>query len=208
LHEAGLSVGHDLVEADERNAEGYFEERQIIQVNQAILNLAGVGPPFTSATREQILDAAQGVVDYMIAAAAEATPAWKDPRFCWTLEPWLGVLDGRPKIIVCLRSPAEVAASTMEYFGQVGDEARDAVFHVWRAQYGRLLEVIAAYKLDALCVPYDELQRDPVTAVTPLSKFVGCALDASLVRRDLRHHELPMPDEFRALDSRVRALGA
>ena len=30
LHHAGFSAGHDLIEADESNADGYFEERAVI----------------------------------------------------------------------------------------------------------------------------------------------------------------------------------
>lgn len=207
LHEAGLSVGHELIEPDEHNAEGYFEERQVVKINQAVLNAAGVGPPLSWATRQQIIDAAQEYTPYMVEQSAAATPAWKDPRFCWTLEPWLAVLDGRPRIIVCLRSPAEVAASTMRYFGQVGEEAARSVYHVWRVQYERLLEVIDAYGLDATSVEYGELHRNTAAAVTRLSAFVCRTLDPSLVRTDLRHHDLEMPDELRPLYERVRALG-
>ena len=110
LHQAGLNVGHDLVEPDEHNAEGYFEERQVIKINQAILHAAGLGPPFSFATRDQVLRASVEYRAYMIEQAALATPAWKDPRFCWTLEAWLPLFAHRPKVIVCLRSPAEVAA--------------------------------------------------------------------------------------------------
>lgn len=208
LHEAGLSVGHDLIAPDEHNAEGYFEERQVVRINQAILHAAGVGPPFSWATRQQIIDAAQEYVPYMVDQSAMATAAWKDPRFCWTLEPWLSVLDGRPRAIVCLRSPAEVAASTMRYFGQVGEEAERSVHHVWRVQYERLLEVIDAYGLVATAVNYGELHCDTASAVGRLSSFVGRPLDAALVRTDLRHHELEVPDELRALYERVRALGS
>jgi hypothetical protein len=206
LHEAGLAVGHNLIPPDEHNAEGYFEERPVIEANQAILNAAGVGPPFSSASREQIIEAAQPYTGYMVVAAQNATPAWKDPRFCWTLEPWLSVLDGRPRLIVCLRSPAEVAASTLRYFGQVGDEPARAVYHVWRAQYERLLEVIDAYGLASTVIEYAELHRDPAAAVGKLSSFTGRALDPSLVRTDLRHHEADMPDDLRPLYDRVLAL--
>jgi hypothetical protein len=143
----------------------------------------------------------------MVIAAQNATPAWKDPRFCWTLEPWLAVLDGRPSLIVCLRSPAEVAASTMAYFGQVGDEPRNAVYHVWRSQYERLLEIIDAYNLTATTVDYGELHRDPAAAVARLSSFVGRQLDPSLIRTDLRHHEVEIPPDLRPLYDRVLALG-
>lgn len=207
LHRAGLSVGHDLVEADEHNTEGYFEERQVIKINQAILHAAGLGPPFSFATREQVVAAADEYKSYMFEQAAIATPAWKDPRFCWTLEAWLPLFDAPPKVIVCLRSPAEVAASTMQYFGQVGDEARDAVYHVWRVQYERLLEVVAAYGLDALLVEYEDLLRAPAEVAVKLSSFVGTELDPSTLRTDLRHHSVPVPEDLTALYERVRALG-
>lgn len=208
LHGAGISVGNDLVEADEHNAEGYFEERQVITINQAILNAAAIGPPLSTATRHQVIDAAQEYVPYMVDQAALATPAWKDPRFCWTLEPWLGVFEGRPRIIVCLRSPAEVAASTMRYFGQDGDDPQDAVYHVWRVQYERLLEVADAYALESFTVDYSELHANTEAVVARLSSFVGRDLDPSSVRSDLRHHAVEVPNELRALYDLVLAMGA
>lgn len=208
LHRAGLAVGHDLVEADQHNAEGYFEERQVIKINQAILHGAGLGPPFSFATREQVTAAADAYKTYMLEQAAIATPAWKDPRFCWTLEAWLPVFVEQPRVIVCLRSPAEVAASTMEYFGQVGDDARDAVLHVWRVQYERLLEVVAEHQLKALSIEYRELLRAPNEIAAKLSYFVGAELDPSTLRTDLRHHSVSVPGELTALYQRVRALGS
>lgn len=207
LHEAGLSVGHDLIEPDEHNAEGYFEERMVIMINDAILKAAGVGEWFTTATREQIREAAAEYVEYMRDQVTVATPAWKDPRFSWTLEPWLGMLPEPPRIIVCLRSPAEVVASTLRYYAQAGEEAENAVKHVWRTQYERLLEVIGEYRLDAMCVEYAALQADPEAAVQPLARFVGRALDPRTVRRDLRHHAVPVSDDLVELYGRVRGLG-
>jgi hypothetical protein len=207
LHEAGLSVGHDLIEADEHNAQGYFEERMLIMINDAILKAAGVGEWFTTATRQQIRDAAVEYASYMRDLVKTATPAWKDPRLTWTLEPWLEMLPERPRIIVCLRSPAEVVASTLTYFAQGGDDAENAVKHVWRVQYERLLEIITEYGLDAMCVEYPALQADPAATVEPLERFVGRSLDVRTVRRDLRHHAAPIPDDLVDLYERVRGLG-
>ena len=208
LHEAGLSVGHDLIAPDEHNTQGYFEERMLIMINDAILKAAGVGEWFTTATREQIRDAATQYSDYMRDLVKTATPAWKDPRLSWTLEPWLEMLPERPRIIVCLRSPAEVVASTLTYFAQGGDDAESAVKHVWRVQYERLLEIIAEHGLDAICVEYPALQEDPEATVAPLAHFVGRALDVRSVRRDLRHHAVAVPDDLLELYERVRGLGA
>ncbi len=208
LHEAGLAAGNDLIEPDEHNAEGYFEERALIAINDAILETAGVGAWFTTATREQIRDAAAQHIDAMRELAATATPVWKDPRLSWTLEPWLDVLPERPRIIVCVRSPAEVVASTLTYYMLGGDEAERAVLHVWRAQNERLLDVIADCGLDAICIDYGDLQTDPEHAVEPLARFVGRPLDAGSVRQDLRHHTAAIPDDLADLYERVLALSA
>ena len=208
LHESGLSVGHDLIAPDEHNTQGYFEERMLIMINDAILKAAGVGEWFTTATRQQVRDAAKQYADYMRDLVKTATPAWKDPRLSWTLEPWLEMLPERPQIIVCLRSPAEVVASTLTYFAQGGDDAESAVKHVWRVQYERLLEIIAEYGLDAICVEYPALQADPERTAEPLARFVGRALDVRTVRRELRHHAVVVPDDLVELYERVRGLGA
>lgn len=179
----------------------------LIMINDAILKAAGIGAWFTTATRGKILDAALEYGDYMRDLLMTATPAWKDPRLSWTLEPWLAMLPEKPRIIVCLRSPAEVMASTLTYYAQGGVDAENAVKHVWRTQYERLLEVIVEYGLDAICVEYEALHADPERAVEPLSRFIGRALDARTVRRDLRHHAAAIPPELVALYERVRGLG-
>jgi len=207
LHEAGVTMGRDLIAADESNAEGYFEERAIVELNDVILRDAGLGPRFATASREVVLTAARLHGEAMRGLAAEATPGWKDPRFSWTLEAWMEVLPERPRVIVCLRSPAEVVASTLRYYGLEAGEASAAVEHTWRCEYERLLEVIDAYALDAICIEYALLVSDPEAAIAPLARFVGRELSAAGVRRDLRHHAAPAPAKFRKLYRRVAALG-
>ncbi|TAK67982.1 MAG: hypothetical protein EPO22_02425 [Dehalococcoidia bacterium] len=208
LHEAGLSAGHDLIAPDEHNVEGYFEERAVVEVNEAILNAAGLSEQGASATREAVIEAARPLAKFMAAVASDATPLWKDPRFSWTLEAWLRVFDAKPEVIVCLRNPSEVAASTLRYYGLDDDERRRAVAQYWRAQYERLLDVIETLGLDAIAVEYGDLHRNPSASIARLAEFAGRQLDPALVRQDLRHHELAIPEEFRDLYERVRMIGA
>ena len=208
LHEAGICMGRDLIEPDEFNAEGYFEERLVVMMNDALLNDVGLHRWFATASREAILEAAHARGEMMREFVAEATSAWKDPRFSWTLEAWLELLPEPPRVIVCLRSPDEVVASTLRYYGLGGDEPTRAVEHTWRSQYERLLEVIDEYRLDALSVDFGALNADPVATIVPLERFVDRKLDAGFVRRDLRHHEGGVPDHLRAVYDRVAALGA
>jgi len=206
LHESGMAVGRDLIEADQGNAEGYYEERAVVELNDHVLLAAGLTEKFACASRERVVDAAAPFVDRMRELAAEATPAWKDPRFCWTLEAWLPVFDAPPRIIVCLRNPAEVVASTLRYFGVADDEGARASAHVWRSENERLLEIIETCGLDATCVEFDELHNDPTTAAARLRKFVGRDIRMGGVRQSLRHHQAEPMDELMPLYRRVRAL--
>ncbi|HYM16896.1 MAG TPA: sulfotransferase [Dehalococcoidia bacterium] len=209
LHESGLAVGHDLIPADEFNPEGYYEERPLIQLDEAILAAVGLHRWFATASRDQLLRSARGYAREMHALAATATPAWKDPRFCWTLEAWLEVLEAPPRMLVCLRAPGEVVASTLRYYGLAGDEATRAAEHVWRTQAERLLDVVEAYRIDALAVEYGALLTSPAEAVEPIARFVGRPLDAALVRSDLRHHEAATtPPHLADLYARTAMLGA
>ena len=53
LHTAGISVGRDLIRGrTTSNADGYFEERAVIAVNDAILAAAGLHAWFSTATRD------------------------------------------------------------------------------------------------------------------------------------------------------------
>lgn len=208
IHESGISVGNDLIEPDEHNPEGYFEERLVVMMNDALLNDVGLHKWFSVASRAEVLAAAHARGDMMREIVATATPAWKDPRFSWTLEAWMELLPERPRVIVCLRSPDEVVASTLRYYGLAGDEPTRAVEYGWRAEYERLLEVIDEHKLDAMSVDFAELNADPEAAVAPLERFIGRKLDPGFVRRDLRHHRGGVPEHLRDVYRRVAALGA
>lgn len=208
LHNSGISVGRDLIPPDEGNAEGYFEERAIVEMNDRILLAAGIQHWFAEPSRAEIIAAAEPHLDTMRELAAEATPAWKDPRFSWTLEAWNSVLSEPPRLIVCLRSPGEVVASTLRYYGLDGEEATRAAQHVWRAEYERLLAIIASLRLEATCVEYAALQSSPAKSVARLERFVGRPLVADTLRPSLKHHNAAVAPEFGELYARVKALGA
>ena len=64
VHESGISVGNDLIEPDEHNAEGYFEERLVVMMNDALLNDVGLHKWFSVASRaEKIAAVEHGCTD-------------------------------------------------------------------------------------------------------------------------------------------------
>jgi hypothetical protein len=207
LHDSGICVGRDLIPPDEGNAEGYYEERAVVQLNDEIVQTAGLGAFFTNPSREAILACALPLADRMRDLAAEATPAWKDPRFCWTLEAWLDAFESPPRVVVCLRNPSEVIASAMRYYGMVDDEGSRAIAHIWRTENERLLEIIEAYKLAATSVVYDDVLEHPEQVAACLSAFLEHDVQPTGVRADLRHHRADLPDEFAELYGRVKNVG-
>ena len=206
LHRSGIAVGHDLIPPDEHNADGYFEERAVVQINDAIISATPLIGRFANPSREEIVAAAELHAEAMRELVDGATPAWKDPRFCWTIEAWLPAFREQPRIVVCLRSPAEVVASTMRYYGMSTDEDERSVIHTWRTENERLLDIIESRALPATVVEFEGLIADPEAVARELGAFVGEPLIPG-VRSELRHHRARMIDELRPVYERVRSLG-
>ena len=208
LHEAGLSVGHDLIAA--RRA----QRRRLLRRAPRHRDQSGdpqrgrrwsavlVGDPRADHRRRAGVHRLHGR-----SPRQNATPAWKDPRFCWTLEPWL-VRPRRPP--QAHRLPAQPRRGRRlddaRTSGRSATNPRAPSTTSGASQYERLLEIIDAYALTATTVEYAELHRDPAAAVARLSQFVGRPLDPSLIRTDLRHHEVEMPEDLRPWYDRVLAL--
>lgn len=212
LHESGICMGRHLRPATDANPVGYYEEMPVCDLNEEILLAAGMAQWHRWASRAEILGAARPHASRMRALVADACSGeeprgWKDPRFSWTIEAWLPHFPEPPRLVVCLRSPEEVVASTMHVYGLASDDARDAADEIWPNYYTRLLELIDAFGLEATCVEYEELLADPAGVVATLAAFVGHPLDHRWVEPELRRFRKAPPERYRALYERVRALG-
>jgi hypothetical protein len=207
LHHSGISMGRELYEASEFNPTGYYEEAPVCQLNDRILAATAGAEHWSCASRQEVLAAAEPFAEEMRTLAAEAEGGWKDPRFSWTLEAWLPHLRERPRIVVCLRSPAAVVASTMRRYGQTEAKVERWLGRQWKLQYERLLEVIDDCGLGACCIEYDALLADRQAAIDRLSAFVGQPLDPGPVEPAHRHESGGVPRGYRTLYARVRKLG-
>ena len=112
LYRCGLHLGRpeDLMPAAADNIDGYWEHLSFVQINERLLAANGgtwFAPPATVRPTPAITAAATSVV----AAFDGREPwGWKDPRNAITLPFWKDLLPAL-KVIVCLRHPAETAAS-------------------------------------------------------------------------------------------------
>lgn len=206
LHESGLRMGQRFVEPSEVNPDGFYEDWDVLLLNEQLMRDAGMlqrWQPERWPRRATMLAAARRYRGDMTALVAQAGDGWKDPRFSITLEAWLPLLPSKPKVIVCLRSPEAFAESVVRVYGLVD---RAAAERQWARHYRRLLDVIRGYGLEATCLEYDALVERPEETVAALSAFVGRPLRAEYIDPPLRRHVRPVPERYRRLYERVRAL--
>lgn len=138
----GVPVPGDLVEADPHNPEGYYENREVVNVQEQLLIQLGrwwpsaTGPlplpadwllwpstQHTVATLRQLIE---------LETARTSTPwAIKDPRTSLLLPLWRRLaaeLDVSLQVVLCLRDPAEVMMSLLQR------DSAAAGMTPWRAQ--------------------------------------------------------------------------
>lgn len=204
LHESGLLLGRDFAPPSEFNPVGFYEELPVCELNQSIMAACGTlelqewPAPALMVSRS----AAYGEQMEKLITATSAD-GWKDPRFCFTLETWLPHFPAPPRVVVCLRSPEAFVHSTINSFGLL---PREKLERWWVNHYRRILDVIRSYQLDATCVVYEELVRQPAEALARLSSFVRRPLNAKYLEPALQHFAYQVPRCYAALYDEVKAL--
>lgn len=171
--------------ADEWNQEGYFERRDVIDLNSRLITgfsrttspiasgISQVGYLLWSSQRAMGRRAGhmRGEIDAL--AARLGGLAVKDPRFCLTLPVWEGSIDD---CVVCLRPPEEVALSLHRRQRiplQVG-------FRFWDRHAQGLLDHAPA---DSLYVDFTALAGpDPTSELLRVDKHFGFGLGENDLR--------------------------
>jgi hypothetical protein len=110
LHQGGVYMGNKLIPADRGNPKGYFENIEIVRLNDAILSAAGgswIKPP----SHEDIMatDFSEQIQE-MLEKYRRPLWGWKDPRSLLTIEKYLPYIKN-PHFVCCFRPPDSVAKS-------------------------------------------------------------------------------------------------
>ncbi|MEZ5120433.1 MAG: glycosyltransferase [Solirubrobacterales bacterium] len=195
LNRLGMEVGapERLLAASPVNPKGFYEHRELVAVNDALL--ARLGGAWDRPPRPEpgwpddpafadLRERARALI------ADELAPAglWglKDPRLCVTLPFWRELLD-EPAFVICHRNPVEVAQS-LERRDGMGEAAG---LDLWaRTMAAALVNTAGARRLFA---GYDELFAAPERLLADLADLLGRpepAEDAAGHWLDgaLRHH--------------------
>lgn len=123
LSALGVHFGGDgaLYQGDKWNELGYYEYKKIVQLNDELLRSVGSAwdaPPDADGYRafaqanHFLAPRARQILQDLQQPCGNPSSAWgfKDPRTALTWNFWQPLLE-EPRILLCLRSPAEVAAS-------------------------------------------------------------------------------------------------
>ena len=202
LHDCGARIATNLIaDQPEINRQGFWEDREVVEINDAVLEGCGLRWFDWRAVPQQTMQGlAAGPVGMRACTHLEtqysnqAVSVCKDPRFSRTLPFWQACLsktDLHCHFLLCVRHPSEVAASL---------RARDGL----PLEYGHLLWLV--YNLDALRaldaesaqrVSYADLFDAPLGTLQNLIDQTGLnhllAVDqAAIAKRvdsTLRHHQ-------------------
>lgn len=122
LHDTGLSFPGDLLPANADNPEGYWEAREVVRLNNRMLESLGSNwrdhGPISQVQMGGLVEAFAGeagrVLNELRSGAGELCFAIKDPRLCRLLPVWLKAandLELHTKLIATVRAPSEVVQS-------------------------------------------------------------------------------------------------
>ena len=155
-----------------QNPKGFWEYEPIIELNEELLGRLGgkwdeppPSPPGWE-TAAEFADLRQRARDLVERTFTSRDWGWKDPRTCLTLPFWKAIL---PPLhyVICMRSPADVAASLEVRNGFSMEKST----RLWQAYTGAAIEQTAGLPRHFLF--YEDLIRSHREEVSRLARFLG-----------------------------------
>lgn len=171
LHSAGLFVGDDLLGAMPSNPYGHFEDREIVNLHEQILQDNGLTWQVTQNFVPYISPHRWRSLREVVAARAVLHPFWgfKDPRVCLFLGVWRYLLPD-VRVIIVFRHPTDsIYSLERRHAGNLlAQEGRadihraifnapDIGLRMWVTYNRNLVRYADAYPNSTLCLPFDAL---------------------------------------------------
>lgn len=183
LAECGLYLGREqkLMPATVDNPSGYFENLQMVALNDALLGkMGGTWDRPPSGTLDFAALRADPILGWRIRRALRQfrhAPwwGWKDPRTSITAPFWVGAVPDL-KFVICLRHPSAVAAS----LSRRHHTPRPNGLELWEIYNRHLLSNVPRER--RLIVSFQAVLADPVKALKRILDFAG---SDTFVKRDL-----------------------
>ena len=216
LNLCGVSLGteSEMLPPDTNNTEGYWENRQFVQINDQILTELGGGwdyPPNVDPgwqLRPQFVKIKSDAEKVLQAFSSYAAWGWKDPRNSLTLPFWMELIPSM-KVVVCVRNPLEVANSLLKrnYFSLASG------FNLWFEYNRRILS--ATEPENRIITNYTSYFYDPYSELARILKFLQIEISEERLKKcddalstPLRHNQSTMVDLLNAGPRKVIRLYA
>jgi hypothetical protein len=206
LASSGYWTGARQWAGTDANPKGFFEDREVNAINEALLSTVTPWVPRGRLGRwwpgrlgdlqrwlALVADDAEvrssPMIDARIAAAVQSRPfAIKDPRFCVTLSAWRPHLPADTGFIVVFREPARTVASLRHEVGSAGylrqvQLSEHEAETLWQQSYRRVLD-LAGQGGDWLFVHYEQALAGG--GLDRLGDFLGADIDRRFVDENLR----------------------
>ena len=200
---SGLHMGDAPYKPRQANPHGFFEDREVNSINEALLasclpqrvesgacghgyDVPGEGQRWLARLPAEITPLATADLSSRISAILARGPTClKDPRFCYTLPAWWQALEpgARVRHLCVFRHPSVVAASVLHecrsapYLANLAISP-ELVFANWCLLYRHILQK-HALSGEWLFVAYDRLFED--STLDRIVAFSGHAIDRALV---------------------------
>ncbi|MET1080197.1 MAG: hypothetical protein ABWY06_19465 [Pseudomonas sp.] len=207
LERLGVVMGDALVPADKWNPKGYFEERRIVAFNNQLLDLQGVRwdsplPPAPALQAPWSGQAAPAAA--LLQELYAGTLAWgfKDPRLCLLAPFWQPVfaaLQVRPRMLLVLRHPAEVADSLAR---RDGIAIRRAGW-LWFTHLLGALDYLQT-ATDSRLIDFADVLSEPALHLGELGKWLGLSPGEGAIERFA--NDFIAPQLARSADARATRL--
>jgi hypothetical protein len=176
----GIDFGDpiDHIPANRNNPDGYFEQTEVLAINEEILAAAGgtvFSPPAVSYAARIAPDAAERLQRRIRDFAADQTQnrsnfGFKDPRLSLTLPLWRRVLPSIVPIIV-FRDPGAAAVSIQDQGGIPLQRA----FELWYEYYHRIFKYTSGMRRHVVC--FERLLDAPAVVVAGMARHLDVELD-------------------------------
>ncbi len=207
LEKSGYFMGEHLWAARKSNPKGFFEDREINQINEDLLDpiapkrIKFLGKEFfrdrpnywdrwlTKITLDKrIPPPSDSLIQRMFKVTQNTPFCFKDPRFSYTLSVWRPFL--KDTVYICVfREPTRTATSILKECRDV-ERLRKTIkitythaLRVWELMYSHILES-HQYEGDWLFLHYDQFVYNQ--GANRLQEFTGAKIDHSIIDPSLR----------------------
>lgn len=209
LNALGVSLGDDLLGADENNPKGYWEDRRGVALNEKALSLLGLDWHSLKSIRPaewerpEMADLRAEAVD-LIKNHFGRYPLWgfKDPRLCRLLDLWQPAFDQSgtaEAYVISIRNPLSVARSLRSRNGFSAEKS----YLLWLQHF--LPALNRTHGKPRVVVDYDEFLAHPLQQLERIADRLNLVIDGptrkTLVRfcedfldRELRHAKFGLDD--------------